>query len=116
MPAPQRAGFERPGPKGRERESVSDAAGARVRVRVLVSGRVQGVWFRESCREQAQAERVEGWVRNRADGRVEVVLEGPPASVDRVVRWCRDGPRRARVDGVEVRDESPIGEQGFRVR
>jgi len=88
----------------------------RVRRRVLVAGRVQGVWFRESCRDQAQAAGVAGGVRNLADGRVEVVLEGPPSAVDEVLAWCRRGPRRARVDRVEVVDEAPVGEQGFRVR
>jgi len=88
----------------------------RVRRRALVAGRVQGVWFRESCRDAALAAGVAGWVRNLADGRVEVVLEGPPAAVDRVVAWCRRGPRRAHVDGVDVIDETPVGEQGFRVR
>jgi acylphosphatase len=91
-------------------------AAERVRRRASVAGRVQGVWFRESCRDQAQAAGVAGWVRNLADGRVEVVLEGPPAAVDEVLAWCRRGPRRARVDGVEVVDEAPVGEQGFRVR
>ncbi len=86
-----------------------------VRRRVLVSGRVQGVWFRESCREQAMAAGVSGSVRNLADGRVEAVLEGPPAAVDRVVAWCREGPRRARVDAVVEVDEPPVGEVGFRV-
>jgi acylphosphatase len=89
---------------------------APVRRRVLVSGRVQGVWFRESCREQAMAVGVSGSVRNLADGRVEAVLEGPPAAVDRVVAWCRAGPGRAQVDAVEVVDEPPVGESGFRVR
>jgi acylphosphatase len=87
----------------------------RVRRRVLVSGRVQGVWFRESCREQATAAGVSGWVRNLADGRVEVALEGPEPAVARVVAWCGDGPRRARVERIEVVDESPVGEMGFRV-
>jgi acylphosphatase len=88
----------------------------RVRRRVYVSGRVQGVWFRESCREEAHVAAVDGWVRNLGDGRVEVVLEGPRAAVDRVVAWCRRGPRRARIDHVEVVDEAPVGERGFRVR
>ena len=87
-----------------------------MRRRVCVSGRVQGVWFRESCRDQAQAAGVAGWVRNLADGRVEVVLEGPPGPVDEVLAWCRRGPRRAHVDRVDVVDEAPVGEQGFRVR
>jgi acylphosphatase len=86
------------------------------RTRLYITGRVQGVWFRESCREQAVALGVSGWVRNLADGRVEAVLEGPPAAVERVVRWCHVGPRRARVDGVEEHPESPVGETGFHVR
>jgi acylphosphatase len=88
----------------------------RVRRRVHVSGRVQGVWFRESCQEQAQLVGVDGWVRNLADGRVEVVLEGSRGAVERVIAWCHEGPRRARVDRVEVVDEAPVGERGFRVR
>jgi acylphosphatase len=87
-----------------------------VRRGVSVAGRVQGVWFRESCRDQALAAGVAGWVRNLDDGRVEVVLEGPPAAVDEVVAWCRQGPPRARVDRVDVVDEEPVGERGFRVR
>jgi acylphosphatase len=87
-----------------------------VRRRALVAGRVQGVWFRESCRDQAQAAGVGGWARNLGDGRVEVVLEGTAGAVDEVVAWCRRGPRRARVDRVDVVDEAPVGEQGFRVR
>ncbi|HUF84718.1 MAG TPA: acylphosphatase [Acidimicrobiia bacterium] len=88
----------------------------RARRRVLVSGWVQGVWFRESCRQQAVAAGVTGWVRNLADGRVEAVLEGPEPAVDRLVRWCHEGPRRARVEAVEVTVEEPVGESGFLVR
>lgn len=90
--------------------------GNRVRRRVHVVGRVQGVWFRESCRDRALDAGVSGWVRNLDDGRVEVVLEGPAAAVDEVVAWCRQGPPRARVDRVDGVDEQPVGEQGFRVR
>ena len=95
--------------------SLSEEA-SHVRKRVFVSGRVQGVWFRESLREQAVALGVAGWVRNLMDGRVEALLEGPEPAVDRVVAWCHQGPSRAHVDGVEVRLESPIGESGFHVR
>ena len=95
--------------------SLSEEAG-HVRKRVFVSGRVQGVWFRESLREQAVALGVAGWVRNLMDGRVEALLEGPEPAVDRVVAWCHQGPSRARVDRVEVRLESPIGVSGFHVR
>jgi acylphosphatase len=86
------------------------------RVRVVVTGSVQGVWFRESCRERAVAEGVAGWVRNRDDGTVEAVLEGPHAAVERVIAWCREGPRRARVEHVATSEEPPVGEVGFRVR
>jgi len=89
---------------------------ASVRRRILVSGRVQGVWFRESCREQAAAHGVTGWVRNLADGRVEAVLEGTADAVRQMIAWCQDGPRRAEVRGVEVIDEPVVGEVGFRVR
>jgi acylphosphatase len=81
---------------------------------VFVSGRVQGVWFRETCRRRAAATGVTGWVRNRADSRVEAVFEGEPAAVDELVAWCRQGPSRAVVTGVEVRSEPPVGERGFR--
>jgi acylphosphatase len=86
------------------------------RVRVVVTGRVQGVWFRDSCRQQARAEGVAGWVRNRGDDAVEAEFEGPAAAVDRMVAWCRTGPPRARVDGVAVESVPPTGAPGFRIR
>ena len=87
-----------------------------VRVRVIVSGKVQGVWFRESTREQATALALGGWVRNLADGTVEAVFEGSETAVDRAVEWCRRGPRQARVDALDVTRETPIGEASFDVR
>ena len=87
-----------------------------IRVRVVVTGRVQGVWFRDSCREQARGEHVAGFARNRADGSVEVELEGPEPAVERMVAWCRTGPARARVDAVAVERIAPVGEPGFRIR
>ena len=86
------------------------------RVRVFVSGRVQGVWFRGACQEQARALGVTGWVRNAYDGRVEAVFEGPDAAVDRMVAWCHEGPRHAQVTRVEAQVEAPTGESGFHVR
>ncbi len=86
------------------------------RVRVVVTGRVQGVWFRDSCREQARAERVGGWVRNRGDGAVEAEFEGAPAAVERMVEWCRHGPPRARVDDVTIDTISVVGDMTFHVR
>ena len=87
-----------------------------VRCRVVVSGRVQGVWYRESCRREATAAGVSGWVRNNYDGTVEAVLEGESVAVDRVVAWMRVGPRSAVVTRVDVRAEPPEGERGFVVR
>ncbi len=85
------------------------------RVRVTVSGRVQGVFFRASCVSEARARGLGGWVRNLPDGRLEAAFEGPDAGVDALVEWCRRGPAAARVDAVEVRSEEPVGETAFRV-
>jgi acylphosphatase len=82
---------------------------------VVVSGRVQGVFFRASCRDRAVSRGVVGWVRNIADGRVEAEFEGPREDVDAIVRWCEVGPPGARVDAVEVHERPPLGEQGFRI-
>ena len=87
-----------------------------VRRRVVVHGRVQGVFFRDSCERMASSAGVSGWVRNRNDGAVEAVFEGEPDAVERMVGWARQGPRRADVDRVEVSEEEPVGESGFRVR
>lgn len=86
-----------------------------VRRRAIVSGRVQGVWFRESCQREASRHRVAGWVRNRGDGRVEVVAEGEPDAVAALLAWCRIGPPRAEVSDLEVSEEAPVGMAGFRV-
>jgi acylphosphatase len=80
---------------------------------VWIDGRVQGVWFRETCRRQAVQWMVGGWIRNRADGRVEAVFEGDPAAVEAMVAWCRSGPPRAEVSQVEVVVEPPAGEPRF---
>jgi acylphosphatase len=85
------------------------------RVRVTISGHVQGVFFRASCSEEARRLGVAGWVRNREDGAVEATFEGPAAAVDAVVAWCRTGPPLAAVDRVDVSAEPPIGEVGFRI-
>ena len=85
-----------------------------VRRRVLVSGRVQGVFFRDSCRQEAQHHAVAGSADNLPDGRVEVILEGEAAAVEAMIEWCRSGPRHADVDDLEVIEETPEGIQGFR--
>jgi acylphosphatase len=85
------------------------------RRRVIVSGRVQGVFFRDSVRRRAEAAGVSGWARNRPDGAVEAVFEGEPAAVDQLVEFCRHGPSRAEVASAEVTEEEPEGLTGFRV-
>jgi acylphosphatase len=87
-----------------------------VRRHLWVKGRVQGVWFRDSCAREADRLGVTGWVRNVADGRVEAVLEGGAAAVETLVEWCRHGPPRARVDDVVVHEEDPQGDASFDVR
>jgi acylphosphatase len=83
---------------------------------VVVRGRVQGVLFRGSTQEQARARSVDGWVRNQRDGSVEAVFEGAPEAVEALVRWCREGPRWAQVDDVDVADEPPERLVGFEIR
>jgi acylphosphatase len=87
-----------------------------IRRRVVVHGYVQGVFFRDSVRRLAQQRSVAGWVANRRDGAVEAVFEGEPEAVERLVEFCREGPRGARVDSVDVTDEEPEGLSGFAVR
>jgi len=87
-----------------------------IRRRVVVHGFVQGVFFRDSVRRHALTTGVTGWVRNNRDGTVEAVFEGEDAAVERLVGFCRDGPRGARVDRVEVEIEEPEGLQAFLVR
>ena len=89
---------------------------ARRRVRVVVAGRVQGVWFRASTQQEAAAWGVDGWVRNRADGQVEAVFEGTPAAVAAMVAWVRRGPEQAFVTDLQVIEEPARGERGFDVR
>ncbi len=86
------------------------------RAHVWISGRVQGVWFRDACRAEASAHGVAGWIRNLADGRVEAVFEGPSAAVEDMVEWCRTGPPRAVVTAVDRRVETPEGLTSFRVQ
>lgn len=87
-----------------------------VRRHVVARGRVQGVFFRDSVRREAESAGVAGWVANRADGAVEAVFEGDEAGVKRLMDFCRRGPRRADVSAVEVAEEEPEGLSGFAVR
>ncbi len=84
-----------------------------IRRRVVVHGFVQGVFFRDTVRRQAETRGVSGWVRNNPDGTVEAVFEGEADSVERLVDLCRTGPRGARVDRIVVHEEEPEGLRSF---
>ena len=86
-----------------------------IRRRVIVTGRVQGVFFRDSTAQEARRRGVAGWVTNRADGSLEAVFEGEPDAVAALVGWSRHGPEHAWVDQHTVSEEEPEGEEGFRV-
>ena len=98
---------------------TSDGGAARggdvIRRHLKVSGRVQGVFYRETLRRMAVEAGVNGWARNTRDG-LETVLEGPRDDVDRLVKWCRQGPPHAVVIHVQVDEEAPAGDSEFRVR
>jgi acylphosphatase len=85
-------------------------------LRIVVHGRVQGVFFRDSCRREAERLGVRGWVRNREDGTVEAVLAGRPGALEEMVRWAQEGPPYARVETVEAEPAADPGTQGFEVR
>ena len=87
-----------------------------IRRRVTVTGRVQGVFYRDTCRRRARGLEVAGWVRNNPDGTVEAVFEGPADAVDAMCEWCEIGPPYAKVRRVEVVDEEPQSEAGFTIR
>jgi acylphosphatase len=91
---------------------MSDVA----RRHLVVHGHVQGVFFRDTCRRQAEARGVAGWIANRPDGAVEAVFEGKTDDVDALVEFCRQGPRGAEVRSVDETSEEPEGLSGFRIR
>jgi acylphosphatase len=86
------------------------------RARAVISGRVQGVFFRAEARQRARSLGLAGWVQNRADGAVEAAFEGPKEAVESMLRWCNHGPAAARVDAVDVMWEPPVGDEGFEAR
>ena len=85
-----------------------------IRRKFLVSGRVQGVFFRTACKDEADRLGVKGFARNRRDGRVEVVAEGSEEAVEALARWCQQGPPRAVVTKVDITTEPPEGMTTFR--
>ena len=89
---------------------------SRKRAHVYVSGRVLGVYFRATTRDEATERGVDGWVRNLDDGRVEAVFEGDPDAVEEMVDFCYEGTEMANVSTVDVEEEEPEGLDGFEVR
>jgi acylphosphatase len=87
-----------------------------VRRRVIASGRVQGVFFRDSTRREAERRDVAGWARNTPQGTVEAVFEGSPEAVDAMVEFVRGGPGHAEVDDLQVSEEEPEGLTSFEIR
>ena len=81
-----------------------------------MTGRVQGVFFRDACARQARSAGVAGWIGNRPDGSVEAWFEGDPQAVENLVTWCREGSPQARVERVDVDEDSPAGLEGFRIQ
>lgn len=86
------------------------------RARVVVRGRVQGVFFRSETRDRARSLGLAGWVRNNSDGTVEAVFEGDRERIESMVEWCRRGPAHASVENVDVAWEEPQNEAGFAVK
>jgi acylphosphatase len=89
-----------------------------LRAHVVISGRVQGVFFRHEAAKRARRSSVGGWIRNRSDGQVEALFEGPDQEVESMVEWCRTGPPHARVDEIEVTREpiETLENSDFRTR
>jgi acylphosphatase len=88
----------------------------KIRAHLFISGKVQGVYFRQNARIVASRHKVTGWVRNLKDGRVELILEGNEIDVGEVIEWCHAGPAKATVDDVDIKYQKYIGEfQEFKV-
>ncbi|MDY6970902.1 MAG: acylphosphatase [Thermodesulfobacteriota bacterium] len=85
---------------------------AKIRVRLIIEGQVQGVWFRDSTRHEALALGVSGWVKNRSDGAVEVLVEGAEDKAEKLISWCHHGPPAAKVSMVRKTREEWTGEFG----
>ncbi len=86
-------------------------------VHVIISGRVQGVWFRANTKQKAEQLGLTGWVRNTPDGCVEAVFEGEERLIKEMIKWCHKGPSLAKVEKVEVKNQNLIGGfDGFSIR
>ncbi|MBT4890695.1 MAG: acylphosphatase [Rhodospirillales bacterium] len=82
-------------------------------VRAIITGRVQGVWYRAWTCEQATTRNLDGWVRNNPDGSVEAIFSGPVATVDDMISACHEGPRLAQVNSIDTREENAPADTGF---
>lgn len=98
------------------RTTTSSSSRRVIRRRVIVHGRVQGVFFRDTTRRMAVARRLGGSVANRADGAVEASFEGEPTAVGELIEFCRRGPDSAAVERIEVFEQEPEGAADFRIR
>lgn len=88
-----------------------------VNVHVLISGRVQGVWFRASTKQVAKQLGLTGWVRNTSNGCVEAVFEGEERLINKMIEWCHQGPALSKVDNVEIINQEPTNDfNGFSIR
>lgn len=85
------------------------------RAHILLSGRVQGVWFRANTKEKAEQLDLKGWVRNLSNGRVEIVFEGKKEVIEKAIEWCHHGPSFAKVKKVEIKWKEPEGYEDFKV-
>ena len=86
-------------------------------VHVIISGRVQGVWFRASTKQKAEQLGLKGWVRNVPDGKVEAIFEGDENQINEMTKWCHRGPPLSKVTNVEVKKQNPTnGFEGFSIR
>jgi len=83
---------------------IGHQSGSSRTLHLVVHGRVQGVFFRDSMQREAQSLMVTGWVRNRSDGTVEAMVQGQPGAVEAIVRWAQRGPDRAQVERVEIEE------------
>jgi acylphosphatase len=89
----------------------------KVRVHIIISGHVQGVFFRQETQTHARKYKVTGWVRNRSDGKVEAILEGEKDNVEKLIEYCRKGPPEARVENIDIKWDEYKGEfQDFYIR
>lgn len=87
-----------------------------IRAHLMISGKVQGVYFRKYTQEISIKNNVSGWVRNLKNGNVECILEGLPSNVEKVIEWCHIGPKNSRVDKIDINYETYTGEfQGFKI-